>query len=112
MKNDINENPALSKTSVSKSAFKYIILKNPITTESLEIVDVSCLTKKELKYFLSLGIVNDNYEIKYEECKYHQTEVYDNGWHTIRKNLNLHFPLKFNKTIDDLMKEYPTIHRY
>jgi hypothetical protein len=109
MKETLNNTESSNSTKpvLANRLFKYINLKNPRTTETLETVDVSSLTKKELNYFLNLEIVNENYEIRYEECKNKQTEVYDYGWHLIRKHLNLNFPLKFPKTHEELMKEYP-----
>lgn len=94
-------------TYMKKVTFKYITLKNIQTTEIIECVDVNCLTKKEIAYFLNLEIVNENYEVKYEESEYKQPDVYDNGWHTLRNHLNLQFPLKFKKTKRELDKEYP-----
>ncbi len=109
--NTEKNNTQLPQSSVSKSVFKYLELKDNSTTGTIERVGINILSKKELKYFLSLEIVNENYTINYEECEIEQVEIYDNGWHILRKHLNIQFPKKIIKTEKELIKDRPITYR-
>ena len=72
-------------------------LKKKSSTETMELVNISSLNKKQIKIVEELDIVNDDYYTQVYISNYLENEIFDNPYNTLRRHLNIKFPDVFTK---------------